>query len=188
MTKAVLIGQVLQSRSVTFSKWCYTGFPRQREVTEQKVYLLLQFLLSSVAPVPLLLLFTFLAWLLWICWTYFLQSTDGFSAFLKMFCSLWWCINRRTELISWCGFFMCVLGGKQRKEILNLNYRLIQIMFQKVHRIQLNALKKTEVVREMSRSLNRFSAFFLTIRVGFQSFTTLPNFLFICEVSPEFLL
>jgi len=48
-----------------------------------------------------------------------------------------------------------VLGGKQRKEILNLNSKLIQIMFQKVHQRQVNALKKTEVVREMSRSLNR---------------------------------
>lgn len=56
MTKSVLVGQVLQPRSVTFSKWCYTGFPRQREGTEQKVYLSLQFLLSSVALAPLPLL------------------------------------------------------------------------------------------------------------------------------------
>lgn len=96
--------------TVTFSKWCYSGSPRRREGTEQKVYPLLHFLLSSVAPAPLSVFSTFLTWPLRVCRTYFLQSRDGFSAFLKMFCSLCWWINRRTELIPWS------LGGGGRRE------------------------------------------------------------------------
>lgn len=63
-------------------------------------------------PAPLPPLTTFLTWPQWVCWTHFLESRDSFSAFLKMFCSLFWSINRRTVLIPWCfGFFCFGLGG-----------------------------------------------------------------------------
>lgn len=80
-------------------------------------------------PAPLPPLSTFLTWPLSVCCTHFLQKQGWFPAFLKMFCSLFWWINRRTVRVPWWfgyfvlawGVFVYVLGEKQKKEILNLN-------------------------------------------------------------------
>lgn len=62
-------------------------------------------------PPPLPPLSTFLTWPLWVCWTHFLQKQGWFPACLKMFCSLFWLINRRAVLIPWCFEFFVWGGG-----------------------------------------------------------------------------
>lgn len=65
-------------------------------------------------------------------------------------------------------------------------------MFQKVHRIQVNALRKkknTEVVKEMSRGLDSQVLLlrlllFLTVRIGFTVAYSADNFFSLPDFSP----